>query len=110
MKGPFHRNHLDMTSIVRAEMSIHWSGGPGPAYRMELHLDSAAGKKIADVEFSGTGALPSADKKEYVQTVSAPIQPVIDGEWHKLYIVGIKKDAKEEEVPVASWYIRLINR
>jgi cytochrome c len=110
MKGPFHRDHLDMTDIVRAAISINWSGPAGTAYHMELHLDSAAGKKIADIGIDGKSGNPSADMKGFTQTVSASIQPVTDGGLHTLYITGTKQDAKAGEAPVASWNIRLFNR
>ncbi len=110
MKGPFHRDHLDLSGVVRAEMSISWNGRPGPAYHMEVYLDTITGKKIADIEFDGKGAVPSADGKQYTQTVKASILPVNDGGWHKLYIVGTKKETEAQNVPVASWYIRLLNR
>jgi hypothetical protein len=98
MKGPFHRDHLDLTEISHAEIGISWIGGSGPAYHMELRLDSATGKKIADIEADGNGV------------ARTPVLPVNDGGWHKLYIVGSKKDPEAKDVPVASWYIRLLNR
>jgi len=110
MKGPFHRDHLDLTGIVRAELSITWNGHPGPAYHMEVRMDSATGRKIADLEFSGNAARAATDRKGFVQTVVAPVQAVNDGGWHNLYIVGTKKDPEAQDVPVASWYIRLLNR
>jgi len=110
MKGPFHRDHLDLTGVVRAEMSISWNGRPGPAYHMEVYLDTITGRKIADIEFDGKGAVLSANGKQYTQTVRASILPVNDGGWHKLYIVGTKKEAEAQDAPVASWYIRLLNR
>ena len=26
LKGPFHRDHLDLTDIVRVELGVYWSG------------------------------------------------------------------------------------
>jgi hypothetical protein len=77
---------------------------------MEVHLDSASGRKIADLAFSGSDARATADGKGFVQTIVAPLQAVNDGGWHNLYIVGTKKDPEAQDVPVASWYIRLLNR
>jgi glucose/arabinose dehydrogenase/cytochrome c551/c552 len=110
MKGPFHRDHLDLTGVTRAEMGISWNGHVGPVYHLEVHLDSATGKKIADFEFNGKGAMLSENGKQYTQTVQAPIMPVNDGGWHTLYIMGTKKEAAAQDPPVASWYIRLLNR
>jgi len=110
MKGSFHLDHIDLTGIVRAELSITWSGHAGPAYHMEVRLDSASGRKIADLAFSGKDAKATADGKGFVQTIFAPVQAVNDGGWHDLYIVGTKNDPEAQDVPVASWYIRLLNR
>ena len=109
LKGPFHRDHLDLTDIVRVEVGVNWSGKQGPAWQMEVRLDSAAGKKIADIELGAQRVMPSADGKEFSQAASASMSPVTDGKWHKLYIVGTKKDGSAQDVPVASWYIRLFN-
>jgi hypothetical protein len=109
LKGPFHRDHLDLTDIVRVELGVNWRGKQGPAWQLEVRLDSATGEKIAEVELNGQGAKPSADGKELSQTASAPMTPVTDGQWHKLYIVGTKKDGSALDVPVASWFIRLLN-
>ena len=109
LKGPFHRDHLDLTDIVRVEVGVNWSGKQGPAWQLEVRLDSAAGKKIADIELGAQRVMPSADGKEFSQAASASMSPVTDGKWHKLYIVGTKKDGSAQDVPVASWYIRLFN-
>jgi len=109
LKGPFHRDHLDLTDIVRLEVGVNWNGKQGPAWQLEVRLDSATGKKIADLALGEQKVVASADGKEYSQVVSAPMAPVTDGQWHKLYIVGTKRDGAAPDVPVASWFIRLFN-
>ena len=124
----FNRDHTDLSGIAKAELGIEWASQPVSSYLFELRLDSAGGKRIGVFDFSGVKAVPSADKKHYLQTVKAVIGPVNDGEMHHVYIIntgknaigadgkngnagrgaGEGKNSGLREVPVSSVFIRFI--
>jgi cytochrome c551/c552 len=110
LKGPFHRDHIDLTGIAGVEIGAYWNARPGTACRIELHLDSAAGKKVGELNLSGSGKATGPDAKEWLETAHAPLTPVTDGQWHTLFITVVKKDTGAQDVGVTKWYLQMLKR
>jgi cytochrome c551/c552 len=126
LKGPFHRDNIDLTEVRGAELGVYWRGRPGTAYRLEFHLDSATGRKLGAATLSGSGRPTSPENKEWLETVHASLTPVTDGGVHKLYIVGTPVSGQTAgksgaqaggsasaaqaapESGVTKWYMRLL--
>ncbi|HVU55730.1 MAG TPA: PQQ-dependent sugar dehydrogenase [Puia sp.] len=125
--GPFHKDNIDLTEVTGAEIGVYWSGKPGAAYHLAIYLDSATGKKLGEVNLTGSGKATSPDNKEWLETAHVKLLPVTDGAWHKLYIVGSRPTAASTpaapansasgaatevlvapEVGVTHWFIRLL--
>ena len=108
LKGPFHKDNIDLTEVTGAEVGVYWSGKPGTACYLEFHLDSATGKKLGTVTLSGSGKATSPDNKEWLETAHASLTPVTDGAPHKLYITGSRPATNTPDIGVTHWYIRLL--
>jgi len=121
LKGPFHKDNIELTEVTGAEVGVYWSGKPGTAYHLEFHLDSATGKKLGETSLTGSGKATSPDNKEWLETVHASLAPVTDGAIHKLFITGTRPTRQAAnpgapatsapgtpEVGVTHWYIRLL--
>jgi len=120
LKGPFHKDNIDLTEVTGAEVGVYWSGKPGTAYYLEIHLDSATGKKLGTVMLSGSGKATSPENKEWLETAHVSLTPVTDGAPHKLFITGSRPTrqtangsaaapgSSTPEVGVTHWYIRLL--
>ncbi|OJW54703.1 MAG: hypothetical protein BGO55_15105 [Sphingobacteriales bacterium 50-39] len=126
LKGPFHKDNIDLTEVTGIEVGVYWSGKPGTVYHLEFHLDSATGKKLGETTVRGYGKATSPDNKEWLETVKTSLTPVTDGVIHKLFITGARptgQTANESpatanvpagsapgtpEIGVTHWYIRLL--
>jgi glucose/arabinose dehydrogenase/cytochrome c551/c552 len=101
-KASFSFDSIDLSGITGTIFRLVGTTPPKYGYVFELRLDSPEGKKI------GEGILPAGTKFLGGQggyglaTVTAVMEPVTDGKFHKLYIISNATNSSEEGTLILS--------
>ena len=79
--GWFASDSLDFTNVHSVLVTSGWATGAAPqtGFDFEVHLDAPDGKLLG----KSSMAVPKKDTKS--GTARIPIQPVVDGKFHKMY-------------------------
>ena len=97
--GWFSTDSLDLSTIRTASLMVNWAKGPVGAYTFEIHLDTPGGEKIGSFTFQGDATGAQAKPKQYFNTLlSSRLEPVKDGQYHKLYIASHAESAGSEQL------------
>jgi cytochrome c len=102
------RQAMDLSTVTSVEMGIQRTTQAAEGNAFELHLDSAAGRKIGTFDFARV--IKATDKELFTQTVKASIDPVTDGKMHHLYIVPASRAADLSAEPIPAAYIQFFNK
>ena len=87
--GWFAFDNIDLTSVKSATILISWRGEINVGFEFEAHLDSPDGKLL------GSEVMSAPKKGQQNAEVSMKLEPVTDGQFHKIYFTSKTKSSEK---------------